>query len=78
MDAYTAYMAEQITEEIKAIEDPLILAIYLRAIAAQRCRIGGAKEGACQGCIYTCYNCRQIYEISTRELISFDKEEESK
>lgn len=77
MDAYTAYMAQQIAEEIKAIEDPLILAIYLKAIVAQRCRIGGAKEGTCQGCIYNCYECRQMYETSTRELTSFDREEET-
>ena len=47
MTAYMTYMTEQIAEEIKAIEDPYLLNIYMRAIQYQRCRIGGAKEGTC-------------------------------
>ena len=72
MNAYTAYMAEQIAQEIKSIEDPLILSIYLRAILFQRCRIGGAKEGTCKGCIYQCHNCRQLKEVNDYELKIFD------
>lgn len=76
MNAYTAYMAEQIIEEIKPIEDPLILSIYLKAILAQRCRIGGAKEGTCKGCIFENRACREMYEINAHELRIFNNEEE--
>lgn len=78
MNAYIAYMAKYIAEEIKSIEDPCLLSIYLKAILYQRCRIGGAKEGTCKGCIFQNYNCRQLYEINNQELKSFDDEEEIK
>lgn len=76
MDTHTVYMAEYIADEIKHIEDPLILSIYLKAISAQRCRIGGAKEGTCKGCIYQSHDCREIYRISNDELQMFDDKEE--
>lgn len=76
MNAYTEYMARQIAEEIKSIEDPIILAIYMRAIQFQRCRIGGAKEGTCKECMFECYTCRQITEIVNRELEIFSDDEE--
>lgn len=76
VDAYTAYMAEQIIEEIKPIENPLILSIYLKAILAQRCRIGGAKEGTCKDCIFESRACREMYEINVQELRKFEDEEE--
>lgn len=78
MNAYTAYMAEHIAQEIKNIEDPLILSIYLRAIIAQRCKIGGAKEGTCKDCIFQGHYCRELYEINTHELKIFGNEEELK
>lgn len=78
MNAYQAYMAEQIAEEIKSIEDPYILSVYLRAILNQRCRIGGAKEGTCRGCLFSSYSCREIYQISERELQAFNDEEATK
>lgn len=71
MNIYTAYMAEQIAEEIKSIEDPLILSIYLNAILHQRCRIGGAQEGTCKGCIYQGNYCRELYNINKHELQVF-------
>lgn len=74
MNAYMSYMAEYIAEEIKAIEDPCVLNIYLRAILYQRCRIGGAKEGTCKGCIYQCHHCRQLSEVSNYESKIFDEE----
>lgn len=76
MDAYIAYMAEQIAQEIKSVEDPLILSIYLKAILAQRCGIGGAKEGSCKGCIFESHYCREMYEANVRELRRFDDREE--
>lgn len=74
MNAYMSYMAECIAEEIKSIESPYILSIYLRAILYQRCKIGGAKEGTCKDCIYQCHYCRQLSEVSNYELEMFDKE----
>ena len=71
MTTYTSYMAEQIAEEIKAIEDPYVLSIYLRAIQYQRCRIGGAKEGTCKGCIYRSEMCRELNGIVGFELDAF-------
>ena len=71
MNIYNMYMAEQIAEEIKAIEDPYILSIYVRAIQYQRCRIGGANEGTCKGCIYRCENCRALASIADFELDVF-------
>lgn len=72
MNAYTAYMAKHIAEEIKSIEDPCILNIYLRAILHQRCRIGGAKEDTCKNCLYQNYYCRQLLEISQVETQMLD------
>ena len=76
MDAHTVYMVEYIADEIKHVEDPFILSVYLRAIANQRCRIGEAKEGSCKGCIYQSHDCREIYRISNDELQIFNNEEE--
>ena len=78
MNGYTAYMAEQIAQEIASVEDPLILSIYMKAILHQRCGIGGAKEGSCKGCIFESHYCREMYEINVRELRRFDVEEELK
>ena len=76
MTAYIEYMARQIAEEIKSIEDPMILTIYMRAIQFQRCRIGGAREGTCKECMFQCYNCRQITKIVDEELEVFSEDEE--
>ena len=78
MNGYMAYMAKQIAEEIKSIEDPCILNIYLRAILHQRCRIGGAKESTCKNCLYQNYYCRQLLEISRVETQMLDCMEETK
>ncbi len=78
MNAYTAHMVMHIAEEIKSIEDPCILNIYLTAILYQRCRIGGAKEGTCKNCLYQNYHCRQLLEISRVETQMLDEEEETK
>lgn len=69
MNAYYSYMAEQIADEIKNIDDPLILNLYLRGIALQRCKIGGAQNGACKVCLYgsVADNCRTLYRISKDE-----------
>lgn len=75
MNAYIEYMVRQIAEEIKSITDPYILAIYLRAISMQRCAIGGSKANTCKECIYQCYNCRELYNISKDELEAFDEDE---
>ena len=74
MNAYTLFMVKQIAEEIKSIEDPYLLAVYLNAILYQRCRTGGAKEGTCKGCLYQGSNCRQLYQVSKYELEFFDEE----
>lgn len=75
MTNYQVYMAKQIAEEIKAIEDPVILGLYLHAIVAQRCKICGAKEGTCKEGIYNSYSCRELYKISKQELLYFSEEE---
>ena len=75
MNAYTAYMVEQIAEEIKAIKDPYILSVYMRAIQYQRCRIGDAKEGTCKGCIYRGEMCRELNSIINFELEVFKEDE---
>jgi hypothetical protein len=74
MNAYTEFMARHIAEEIKSIEDPYLLAVYLRAIVYQRCRTGGAKEGTCKGCVYQCNYCRKLNEVATYELEAFEEE----
>lgn len=76
MNAYIEYMVRQIAEEIKSIEDPVILAIYLKAILFQRCKIGAAKEGTCKECLYQSYNCRQIYEVAEIEFEVFSDNDE--
>lgn len=48
MNTYYSYMAEQIANEIKNIDDPLILNLYLRVIVLQRCKIGGAPNNTCK------------------------------
>ena len=70
MNTYYSYMAEQIAGEIKNIDDPLILNLYLRAIVLQRCKIGGAQNGTCKGCLYgsVADNCRTLYRISKDEF----------
>lgn len=67
MTAYYEFMAQQIAEEIKGIEDPAILTIYLHAILAQRCNIGCAKTDSCKDCLFSSYYCRQLHEIATIE-----------
>ena len=67
MNAYYEFIAKQVAEEIKAIEDPAILTIYLHAILAQRCNIGGAKPNSCIDCKFNSYRCRQIHEIANVE-----------
>lgn len=67
MTAYYEFMAQQIAEEIKGIDDPAILTIYLHAILAQRCNIGGAKPGTCKDCLFKSHYCRQLHEITTVE-----------
>lgn len=76
MKAYYIFMAEQIAQEIAAINDPLILSIYLKAILAQRCKIGGAKEGTCKECLFQSHYCRELYQINKHELQIFSDEEE--
>ena len=75
MTVYQVYMAEQIAQEIKSVEDPLTLCIYLKAIIAARCKIGGAKEGTCKGCLFQGHYCRELYKINEHELKMFDDEE---
>lgn len=75
MDAYTAFMAEQIAQEIAAVENPLILSIYLKAILTQRCKIGGAKEGTCKECLFQGHYCRELYQINKHEIEIFSGEE---
>ena len=67
MTAYYEFIAQQVAEEIKGIEDPAILTIYLHAILAQRCNIGCAKTDSCKDCLFSSYYCRQIHEIATIE-----------
>lgn len=67
MTAYYEFIAQQVAEEIKGIEDPAILTIYLHAILAQRCNIGCAKADSCKYCLFSSYYCRQIHEIATIE-----------
>lgn len=78
MTNYHIFMATQIAQEIAAIEDPIILSIYLRAILTQRCKIGGAKEGTCKKCLFQSHYCRELYSINTDELRIFDAKEEMK
>jgi heterodisulfide reductase subunit C len=76
MDAYLTFMTEQIAQEIKAIEDPRILHIYLRAIQYQRCRLCGAKEGTCKNGIYQSYHCRQLNEMVESEKWILEEDED--
>lgn len=69
--AYLVYMTEQIAQEIKCVEDPAILSIYLSAIIHQRCAIGGAKEGTCKGCTFQGNYCRELYAINKHEMQIF-------
>lgn len=73
---YHLFMAAQIADEIKHVDDPLILGIYLKAIIAARCKIGGAKEGTCKGCMYQSNYCRELNQICDHELQIFDNREE--
>lgn len=74
MEAYHMFMAEQIAEEIAAINDPLILSIYLKAILNQRCKIGGAQRGTCKGCRFQGHYCRELYNINVDEIKRFGGE----
>ena len=76
MTNYHLFMAGQIADEIKCTDDPLILCIYLKAIIAGRCRIGGAKEGTCKGCMFQSHYCRELNQICDDELRRFDDKEE--
>ena len=78
MTNYHLFMAGQIADEIKHVNDPLILCIYLKAIIAARCKIGGAKEGTCKGCMFQGNYCRELNNICNDELRRFDYEEETK
>ena len=77
MNAYHLFMAEQIADEIKCIEDPLILSIYLKAIIAARCKIGGAKEGTCKGCMFQSHYCKELNQINKHEIEIFSDKEET-
>lgn len=72
MTNYHLFMAGQIAEEIKHVDDPLILCIYLKAIIAARCKIGGAKEGTCKGCMFQGHYCRELNQICDDELRRFN------
>lgn len=74
LNPYLEFMAIQIAQEIGAIQDPRILALYMKAISAARCKIGGAPNGTCKGCLYQNYNCRQLTEIFETERGIFDEE----
>mgnify|MGYP003309869333 CR=1 FL=1 len=76
MTSYYEFIARQIAEEIKEIDDPVILTIYLHAILAQRCNIGGAEPGTCKDCLFSSYYCRQLHEIATVEEKCFLNPEE--
>jgi len=78
MTNYHLFMAGQIADEIKSVEDPIILCIYLKAIIAARCKIGGAKEGTCKGCMYQSNYCRELDQICNHELKIFDDKEVTK
>ncbi len=71
MDVYESYILEHLVENIKSLKDPLSLTVCLKAIIAQRCKIGGAKEGTCKGCKFQGHYCREIYNISEEELKRF-------
>ena len=76
MTAYQIYMAEQIAQEIAAINDPLILSIYLKAILFQRCKIGGAIECTCKECLFQGHYCRELNQINKDEIEIFSEWEE--
>lgn len=71
MNIYESYVLEHVVENIKSLEDPLSLTVCLKAIIAQRCKIGGAKEGTCKGCQFQSHYCRELYNISEEELKRF-------
>jgi hypothetical protein len=75
MDAYLTFMTEQIAQEIKAIEDPRILYIYLKAIQYQRCRLCGSKEGTCKNGIYQFSQCRGLNELVEVEKWMLEEED---
>ena len=75
MDAYLTFMAEQIAQEIKAIEDPRILHIYLNAIQYQRCRLCGSKESTCKNGIYQFSQCRELNQLVEVEKWMLEEEE---
>ena len=71
MDVRESYILEYAVEHIKSLEDPLSLTVCLKAIIAQRCKIGGAEEGTCKGCKFQGHYCRELYNISEDELKRF-------
>lgn len=77
MDAYLTFMAEQIAEEIKAIEDPRILHIYLKAIQYQRCKLCSSQKGTCKNGIYQFTQCKELNQIVECEkwILEEDKSE---
>lgn len=75
MTNYHLFMAGQIADEIKHVDDPFILCIYLKAIIAARCKIGGAKEGTCKGCMFQSNYCRELNQICNHELQIFNDKE---
>ncbi len=75
MENYLAFMAGHIADEIKAIEDPRVLHIYLKAIQYQRCKLCGSKKGTCKKGIYQFTQCRELNQIveSEKWLVEEDK-----
>ena len=71
MNVCESYILEHATQHIKSLEDPMSLTVCLKAIIAQRCKIGGAKEGTCKGCQFQSHYCREMYNISEDELTIF-------
>ena len=71
MNVCESYILEHAVEHIKLLEEPMSLTACLMAIIAQRCKIGGAKEGTCKGCKFQSHYCREIYNISEDELKRF-------
>ena len=71
MNVCESYILEHAVEHIKSLEDQLSLTVCLKAIIAQRCKIGGAKEGTCKGCKFQGHYCRELYNISEDELKRF-------
>ena len=74
MNAYLTFMAEQIAQEINAIEDPRILYIYQKAIQYQRCKLCGSKEGTCKNGIFQNQYCRELHDMLEAEKWIIEEE----